>query len=111
MTPLPSPIALDMETSAAALPRAVAAGATWRPNTVLGGIGDHEVTLVDTISQAMETMDGVDTVVIRTHGVPIDDLYHELQGRVPEVLRVGDAVAVRYCDRAIYDGHAAGRAL
>ncbi len=111
VTPLPSPIALDMETSAAALPRAVAAGATWRPNTVLGGIGDHEVTLVDTISQALDTMVGVDSVVIRTHGVPTDDLYYELKDRVPEVLRVGDAVAVRYCDRAIYDGHAAGRAL
>jgi hypothetical protein len=50
-------------------------------------------------------------VVIRTHGTPVDDLYYELKDRVPEVLRVGDAVAVRYCDRAIYDGHNAGRAL
>ena len=29
--------------------------------------------------------------------------------RVPEVLRVGDAVAVRLADRAVFDGHVAGR--
>jgi hypothetical protein len=30
---------------------------------------------------------------------------------VPVCVRVGDAVAVRYADRAIYDGHLAGRAI
>jgi hypothetical protein len=30
---------------------------------------------------------------------------------VPEVIRVGDAVAVRPADRAIFDGHLAGRQL
>jgi hypothetical protein len=50
-------------------------------------------------------------VVIRTHGLPNDDLYFALQGRVPEVVRVGDAVAARSADRAIFDGHRAGRAL
>jgi 2,4-dienoyl-CoA reductase-like NADH-dependent reductase (Old Yellow Enzyme family) len=111
VAPTPTPLALDMETSAAALPRAVNAGAKWQPNTVIGNIGDHEVLLVDALSQATETVTEVDTVVIRTHGTPVDDLYYELKDRVPEVLRVGDAVAVRYCDRAIYDGHNAGRAL
>ena len=46
--------------------------------------------------------------MIRTHGLPEDALYQALRGRV-EVLRVGDAVAVRNVDRAIYDGHLAGR--
>jgi len=73
-------------------------------------IGDHEVTLIDTLSLAIETVP-VDTVVIRTHGLPDDDLYFALQGQAPEVLRVGDAVAARPADRAIFDGHRAGRAL
>jgi len=30
---------------------------------------------------------------------------------VPEVVRVGDAVAARPADRAVFDGHRAGRAL
>jgi 2,4-dienoyl-CoA reductase-like NADH-dependent reductase (Old Yellow Enzyme family) len=108
--PLPTPMLLDPETMAAALPRMARAGARWRPNTAVVSIGDHEVTLVDTLSLAMETVPA-DTVVVRTHGLPNDDLYFALQGRVPEVVRVGDAVATRPADRAIFDGHRAGRAL
>ncbi|MCU1451976.1 MAG: NemA [Acidimicrobiales bacterium] len=111
ITSLPSPIALDYETSAVALPRAVQAGLKWRPNTVLMQIGDHSVTLLDALSMATETIEGIDTVVIRTHGLADADLYYALQDKVDEVVRVGDAVAVRYCDRAIYDGHVAARAL
>ena len=108
--PLPTPMLLDPETMAAALPRMARAGARWRPNTAMVSIGDHEVTLIDTLSLAMETVPA-DAVVIRTHGLPNDDLYFALQGRVPEVVRVGDAVAARPADRAIFDGHRAGRAL
>ena len=82
----------------------------WRPNTAVVGIGDHEVTVVDVLSHSIETL-GADHVVIRTHGVPNGALFHELQGRVPEVLRVGDAVAVRPVDRAVFDGHLAGRTI
>ena len=53
----------------------------------------------------------MDWVVIRTHGRPENRLYHQLRGRVPEVVAVGDAVAVRPADRAIWDGHHAARAL
>jgi hypothetical protein len=109
--PLPTPMLLDPETMAIALPRMVRAGGRWRPSTALVAIGDHEVTLIDTLSLRMETVVAVDSVVIRTHGVPDDRLFHELSGRVPEVLRVGDAVAVRLADRAIFDGHVAGRSL
>ena len=111
VTSLPVPMALDGETQAAILPRAVQAGMQWRPNTVLGVIGDHEVMLVDTLSRQMETLTGVDTVVIRTHGLPNDSLYHALDGKVAELDRIGDAVAVRVVDRAVYDGHVAARAL
>ena len=109
VTPFPLPICLDRETLGYALPRAVQAGMRWRPNTAIAAIGAHDVTLVDVLSRQTETVTAVDTVVIRTHGVPDDALYLGLQGRVPELLRVGDAVAVRPCDRAIFDGHLAGR--
>lgn len=109
--PLPSPINLDAETMAFALPRAVRAGVRWRPYTCVASIGDHEVTLVDLLAGRPETVQNIDAVVIRTHGLPNDALYFELQGRVPEVIRVGDAVAVRLADRAIFDGHVAGRRL
>ncbi|HZR80472.1 MAG TPA: FAD-dependent oxidoreductase [Candidatus Binatia bacterium] len=109
-TPLPSPLALDRETAGYALPRAVQAGMRWRPNTALGAIGDHEALLADVFTRALDTVP-VDHVVIRTHGRADARLYFALRQRAPdlEVLRVGDAVAPRFADRAIYDGHLAGR--
>jgi 2,4-dienoyl-CoA reductase-like NADH-dependent reductase (Old Yellow Enzyme family) len=107
--PLPAPVLLDAETLAYALPLAVRAGMRWRPSTALATIGDHEVTLVDVLSERAEVVSPVDHVVIRTHGEADAALYFALLGRVPEVVRVGDAVAVRFADRAIHDGHLAGR--
>ena len=50
-------------------------------------------------------------MVIRTNGLPNDELYFALQGKVSEVIRVGDAIAVRPADRAIFDGHMTARRL
>jgi len=111
LTPLPMPMNLDRETMGYALPRAVQAGMGWRPNTALALIGDHQVTLIDVLSRRFEQIGAVDTVVIRTNGVADDALYFALQGKVPQVIRVGDAVAVRPADRAIFDGHIAGRSV
>ncbi|HVM95030.1 MAG TPA: FAD-dependent oxidoreductase, partial [Candidatus Acidoferrales bacterium] len=110
-TPAPAPIHLDRETLGYALPRAARAGMRWRPNTAVAFIGDHSVSLTDVFSRQFEQVDGVDTVVIRTHGLPNDELYFALKGSVPELHRIGDAVAVRFADRAIFDGHVVGRAL
>jgi len=110
-TPFAMPICLDRETIGYGLPRAAKAGMRWRPNTGVLAIGDHSATLVDIYARQPETLAPLDSVVIRTHGVADDGLYFALQGRVPEVVRVGDAVAVRWADRAIFDGHLAGRAL
>jgi dimethylamine/trimethylamine dehydrogenase len=109
--PLPVLLACDGETQAAILPRAVQAGMTWRPSTALAMIGDHTATLVDGLSRQLETVADVDTVVICTNGVPNDELFHALHDQVGELVRVGDAVTVRPVDRAVYDGHQAGRAL
>lgn len=109
--PFAMPINLERETIGYALPRAAQAGMVYRPNTAVAAIGDHEVTLIDVFSRRLDTLRSVDTVVIRTHGVANDELYFALQGKVPEVIRIGDAVAVRPADRAIFDGHLAGRRL
>ncbi|HJQ83440.1 MAG TPA: FAD-dependent oxidoreductase [Candidatus Binatia bacterium] len=111
VTPLAIPVLLDPETLACALPLAVRAGMRWRPSTVLAAVGEHEVTLVDALSGRAERVGDVDTVVIRTHGVANAALYFALRGRVPELVRVGDAVAARLADRAIFDGHVAGRQI
>ena len=110
VTPLPNLILVDNETNSRALPRAARAGMVWRPNTAMVQIGDHNVTLADALAYKMETVEA-DTVVIRTHGEPRAELYFELLDQMPEVVRIGDAVAVRWADRAIFDGHTAARAL
>ena len=63
------------------------------------------------LSGARETLEHVDTVVIRMHGTPDLALAEALAGTDVELLRVGDAVAMRPVDRAIFDGHLAGRRL
>jgi 2,4-dienoyl-CoA reductase-like NADH-dependent reductase (Old Yellow Enzyme family) len=110
VSPLAQPLLLDAETQAPALARACRAGARWCPTTGLAAIGDHQVTLVHLLSGRSERIEAVDQVVIRTHGLPADALHHALRGRV-EVSCVGDAVAVRNVDRAVFDGHLAGRRL
>ncbi len=109
-TPLASPALLDAETLQKALPRAVRAGVDWRPNTALAMAGDHDAVLVDVLARTMERVP-TDHLVIRTHGRPRAELAAALAGRVPQVLTVGDAVAVRWADRAIFDGHLAGRSI
>ena len=109
--PLPVLLACDGETQAAILPRAVQAGVTWRPSTAVAAVDDHTVTLVDVLARRLEPLADVDTFVVCTNGVPNTELYDALRDRGPEVVRVGDAVTVRPVDRAVYDGHRAGRAL
>jgi hypothetical protein len=110
VSPLHSPLLLDAETMQKAMPRAVRAGVRYRPSSVIVAIGDHEVTIADVLSYTVETVPA-DHVVIRTHGVANDALSRALVDDVPEIVRVGDAVVPRLADRAIYDGHLAGRAL
>jgi 2,4-dienoyl-CoA reductase-like NADH-dependent reductase (Old Yellow Enzyme family) len=106
--PLPSPTNLDAETAAAALPRAVRAGANWCPSTGVARIEPGRVELVDLLSGKTRSVEA-DHVIIRTHGLPVDDLYWNLRDAVDEIVRIGDAVAVRMFDRAIFDGHVAAR--
>jgi 2,4-dienoyl-CoA reductase-like NADH-dependent reductase (Old Yellow Enzyme family) len=107
---LPQPAMLDNETMAKAISLAARAGVDYRPNTVVVAIGDHEVTVANALTYAMETLPA-NTVVIRTHGAPRHELADALAGRVPELHCVGDAVAARLVDRAIFDGYVVGRSL
>jgi 2,4-dienoyl-CoA reductase-like NADH-dependent reductase (Old Yellow Enzyme family) len=109
-SPLASPVLLDQATAKSALRRACRAGAVWRPNTRLLAVDQEKSTLLDLLSAGTDAV-GADSVVIRAHGRPSDALYHALRGAGPEVVRVGDAVAVRPADRAIFEGHVAAREL
>jgi 2,4-dienoyl-CoA reductase-like NADH-dependent reductase (Old Yellow Enzyme family) len=109
-SPLSTLALLDSATAAGALRRAGRSGVDWRPNTRLTSVENGIARLTDVYSERTTEL-RVDDVVMRTHGLPADELYFALNGVVPEVRRVGDAVAVRPADRAIFEGHLVGRAL
>ena len=52
-----------------------------------------------------------DTVVLAYGPKANDGLYLELKGKLPELHRIGDCVAPRKIDHAIYEGYLAGREL
>jgi NADPH-dependent 2,4-dienoyl-CoA reductase/sulfur reductase-like enzyme len=106
--PFAAPPHLDSDTAGQALGRAVRAGASWRPQTLVESIALGEVRLRDLLSGTVTKVEA-DSVVVRSHGRSCDGLYHEAKAAGMVVVRVGDAVAPRTADRAIYDGHMAGR--
>jgi hypothetical protein len=56
-------------------------------------------------------IENVDAVVMSMLRSPVDALYHALDGRVPELHRMGDALAPRKATQVMYEGEELGRAL
>lgn len=92
------------------------------PQLYLKGVQVHTMTEVIAIEgRAVRTMharlrtehriEDVDAVIWVAGRRANDELYRALKGRVPEVYRVGDAVAPRLVEHAIWDGELAGRKL
>jgi len=67
--------------------------------------------LLDIYANTQTTLPDVDLIVPVNHGHARDDLYRALEGRVPELVRVGDALAPKDVGEAILDGHRAARRL
>jgi pyruvate/2-oxoglutarate dehydrogenase complex dihydrolipoamide dehydrogenase (E3) component len=74
-------------------------------------VEDSTVVLEDVSTGRPDRLEGVDSVVAAAGSVADDDLYRRLRGRVADLWMVGDCVAPRTALEAIYEGHAAGRAL
>jgi hypothetical protein len=69
------------------------------------------VTVFNLYTGAAETIEGVDTVVLAAGSKANDGLYLALKGQVANLHRIGDCVAPRKLDHAIYEGYLAGREL
>jgi 2,4-dienoyl-CoA reductase (NADPH2) len=65
--------------------------------------------LLDIHSGVQRPLPGVDWIVPVYPGRSRAGLFHELRGRIPTVLRVGDALAPKDVGEAILDGHRAAR--
>jgi hypothetical protein len=86
-------------------------GLSYRLHSWARGIDGRTVTIYNLYSESEEILAGVDTVVLATGPVGNDSLYFALKQPGREVHRIGDCVAPRKLDHAIYEGYVAGREL
>ena len=78
---------------------------------VSGEIGEKTVKGFNVYSNVWDEWNGYDTVVLAMGQAVDDDLYFALKGKVKELHRVGDCVAPRKVDMAIWEGHKVGRTI
>jgi hypothetical protein len=91
--------------------RLLGKGLEYRLNAWASGIEGNRVALFNLYTGAPDAIDDVDTVVLATGPTANDELYLALKGRLADVRRIGDCVAPRKLDHAIYEGELAGREL
>jgi hypothetical protein len=86
-------------------------GLSYGLNVWASAIDGGSVSLFNIYTGAEEETVDVDTVVLGTGPVANDSLYFALKGQVADLHRIGDCVAPRKLDHAIYEGFLAGREL
>jgi mycofactocin system FadH/OYE family oxidoreductase 2 len=91
--------------------RLLGKGLAYRLNSWASAIEDQTVSIFNLYTGASETIEGIDTVVLATGPKANDELYFALKGEVENLHRIGDCVAPRKLDHAIYEGYLAGREL
>jgi hypothetical protein len=91
--------------------RLLGKGLAYRLNSWALGVDGGVVTIFNLYTGAQETLEGVDTVVLATGAKANDGLYFDLKERVETLHRIGDCLAPRKLDHAIYEGELAGREL
>ena len=94
-----------------AVPQLYLKGATVLTMTEVVAIEPGAVRTMHVRARTEQRLEDVDAVVWVTGRRANDGLYHHLKGRVPELYRVGDAVAPRLVEHAIWDGEIVGRKL
>jgi 2,4-dienoyl-CoA reductase (NADPH2) len=85
-------------------------GVVLQPLTAAKAIVPDGLRTRHTFSGAEATLEA-DTVVLSFGGKANDTLFHELDGRVPELRLIGDAVSPRRIHDAMLDGTRVARAL
>lgn len=91
-------------------PALVKRGVQLVPNTTVESIGDDGVSVVDIWTHEARTIPA-DTVVVNLLRKPRDELYLALRDEGMPVRRIGDCVAPRQVDEAVYEGMELGLEL
>ena len=90
-------------------------GVTFTPDIAVmeigGETGAKNVKGFNVYSNIWDEWGPFDTLVLAMGQKSDDGLYMELKGKVPELYRIGDSVAPRKVDMAIWEGHKLGREI
>lgn len=86
-----------------------ALGVTIRTHARLFGVDDDTAYFQDTLTQEAIPVEGVETVVLALGHRAKSDLSESLTGSGMDVQSIGDCVAPRTAEEAIYEGYVAGR--
>jgi pyruvate/2-oxoglutarate dehydrogenase complex dihydrolipoamide dehydrogenase (E3) component len=78
---------------------------------VAGEAGAKTIKGFNVYSNEWDEWGGYDTVVLAMGQAVDDELYFALKGKVKELHRIGDCVAPRKVDMAIWEGHKVGREI
>ncbi len=92
------------------MPRLLNKGVEVSTQTFIVMIVEKTVTVLNIHTMAMREIEA-DTVVLITGKIPNDDLYNELEGKVGELYKVGEARNPHAMGEANRDGHFVGRLL
>ena len=87
---------------------------TFRPLSLgpwATSIEERAVVVLNVFSGVSTRLEDVDAVVLATGSLADDRLVQELAAALPNVHAIGDCVAPRKLDHAIYEGELAGREL
>jgi pyruvate/2-oxoglutarate dehydrogenase complex dihydrolipoamide dehydrogenase (E3) component len=93
------------------MPRLLKKGVKINTESFLAAISEKTATAVNTNTMDAREITDVDTFVLITGKIPIDNLYNELQGKVKELYKIGDAKNPHNMGSANRDGHFIGRLI
>ncbi len=88
--------------------RLLGKGLAYRLNSWAASIDGDRLTIFNLYTGVQEVLDGVDSIVLATGPRANDELYFALKGAGGNVHRIGDCLAPRKLDHAIYEGYLAG---
>ena len=91
--------------------RLLSKGLEYRLNSWASAIEGNRVSIFNLYTGQVGVLEDVDTVVLAAGSKPNDELYFALKGSVANLHRIGDCLAPRKLDHAIYEGELAGREL
>jgi hypothetical protein len=90
-------------------------GVTFTPDIAVmeigGVVGAKTVKGFNVYSNQWQEWGPFDTLVLAMGQRTVDELYFSLKGKVPELYRIGDCVAPRKVDMAIWEGQKIGREI